>query len=106
MHRGFFAKAMSDYPSDPLSAKYGHSVLRAHESASFFVTLVRSLWLQQRDLAERNWFLFTHVFSCAVSDMNIRTNINRQTHDQTRLFLARFLRGALAWLWHGLLYKA
>ena len=71
MHRGFFAKAMSDYPSDPLSAKYGHSVLRAHESASFFVTLVRSLWLQQRDLAERNWFLFTHVFSCAVSDTNV-----------------------------------
>ncbi|KAI5122510.1 hypothetical protein M0805_001418 [Coniferiporia weirii] len=66
MHRGFFAKAMSDSPSDPLSGKYGHSVLRAHESASFFVTLVRSLWLQQRQLAERNWFLFTHVFSCAI----------------------------------------
>ncbi|THH09731.1 hypothetical protein EW145_g1797 [Phellinidium pouzarii] len=66
MHRGFFAKAMSDFPSDPLSGRYGHSVLRAHESASFFIILVRSLWLQHRQLTERNWFLFTHVFSCAI----------------------------------------
>ncbi|KAH8116339.1 hypothetical protein DFH11DRAFT_1506188 [Phellopilus nigrolimitatus] len=66
MHRGFFAKAMSDHPEDPLSGKYGHSVLRAHESASFFVSLVRSLWSQHKQLAERNWFLFTHVFSCAI----------------------------------------
>ncbi|EJD08184.1 uncharacterized protein FOMMEDRAFT_138150 [Fomitiporia mediterranea MF3/22] len=66
MHRGFFAKAMSDNPVDPLSGKHGHSVLRAHESASFFVKLVKSLWLQYKDLTERNWFLFTHVFSCAI----------------------------------------
>ncbi|EJD07477.1 uncharacterized protein FOMMEDRAFT_75316 [Fomitiporia mediterranea MF3/22] len=66
MHRGFFAKAMSDSPVDPLSGKYGHSVLRAHESASFFVKLVKSLWSHYKDLTERNWFLFTHVFSCAI----------------------------------------
>ncbi|KAL5492320.1 hypothetical protein ACEPAI_3767 [Sanghuangporus weigelae] len=66
MHRGFFAKAMSDNPIDPLSGRYGHSVLRAHESASFFVKLVKNLWIQYRQLTERNWFLFTHVFSCAI----------------------------------------
>lgn len=57
---------MADNPSDPLSGKYGNSVLRAHASASFFVKLVKSLWSQQKLLCERNWFLFTHVFSCAV----------------------------------------
>lgn len=66
MHRGFFAKAMTDNSSDPLSGKYGHSVLRAQESSAFFVKLIRSLWIYQQQLAERNWFLFTHVFSCAV----------------------------------------
>ena len=66
MHRGFFAKAMHDHPEDPLSGKYGQSVLLAHRSASSFVSLMRSAWAQQRALLERMWFLFTHVFSCAV----------------------------------------
>ena len=72
MHRGFFAKAMNDNPSDPLSGRYGHSVLRAQESASFFVKLVKSLWSQHKQLTERNWFLFTHVFSCAVRPADFR----------------------------------
>ena len=67
MHRGFFAKAMNDHPEDPLSGKYGQSVLHAHRSASSFVALVKSMWAQHRQLTERNWFVFTHVFSCAVS---------------------------------------
>lgn len=67
MHRGYFAKAMHDHPEDPLSGRYGRSVLCAHRSASSFVALVKSLWSQHKALTERNWFLFTHVFSCAVS---------------------------------------
>lgn len=66
MHRGFFAKALDDHPEDPLSGKYGQSVLCAYRSASSFVALVKSVWSQHRSLTERNWFLFTHVFSCAV----------------------------------------
>ncbi|KLO13295.1 hypothetical protein SCHPADRAFT_904359 [Schizopora paradoxa] len=66
MHRGFFAKALDDHPEDPLSGKYGQSVLCAYRSASSFVALVKSVWSQHRSLTERNWFLFTHVFSCAI----------------------------------------
>ena len=66
LHRGFFAKALEDHPGDPLGSKYAPSVLAAYNSACSFVGLVRSLYSQYPGLTERMWFLFTHVFSCAV----------------------------------------
>lgn len=66
MHRGFFASALQDHPEDPLSSKYAPSVLAAYNSACSYVGLVRSQYSQYPDLTERMWFLFTHVFSCAV----------------------------------------
>ena len=100
MHRGFFAKAMTDNPVDPLSGKYGHSVLRAYESASFFVQLVKSLWMQHRQLTERNWFLFTHVFSCAVSFLStIENNMCLISRSVTRLFWGLFRQNLLGWPW-------
>ncbi|KAI0741469.1 hypothetical protein C8Q80DRAFT_1109932 [Daedaleopsis nitida] len=66
LHRGFFAKAMEDHPGDPLGSKYAPSVLAAYNSACSFVGLIRSLHSQHPGLTERMWFLFTHVFSCAI----------------------------------------
>lgn len=66
MHRGFFAQALEDCPADPMGSKYAPSVLAAYTSACTFVNLVMSLFEQQKVLTERMWFLFTHVFSCAV----------------------------------------
>lgn len=66
MHRGFFARAIEDSPDDPLGSKYAPSVLAVYNGACSFVGLVRSLFSQQPVLTERMWFLFTHVFSCAV----------------------------------------
>ena len=66
MHRGFFARAIEDCPDDPLGSKYAPSVLAAYSSACSFVGLIKSLFSQQPRLTERMWFLFTHVFSCAV----------------------------------------
>lgn len=68
LHRGFFARAIEDNPEDPLSSKFAQSVLAAYTSACTFVGLVKSLHAQHPILCERHWFLFTHVFSCAVSD--------------------------------------
>lgn len=67
MHRGFFAQAMEDNPSDPMGSRYAQSVLAAYSSACSFVGLIESLFKQHPILTERMWFLFTHVFSCAVS---------------------------------------
>ncbi|EMD39039.1 hypothetical protein CERSUDRAFT_133798 [Gelatoporia subvermispora B] len=66
MHRGFFARAIEDHPDDPLGSKYAPSVLAAYNSACAFVGLIKSLYSQQPGLTERMWFLFTHVFSCAI----------------------------------------
>ncbi|KAI0953849.1 hypothetical protein AcV7_007263 [Taiwanofungus camphoratus] len=66
MHRGFFASAIQDHPDDPLGSKYGQSVLAAYNSACSFIGLIKSLYSTQPALTERMWFLFTHVFSCAI----------------------------------------
>ncbi|KAI0305961.1 hypothetical protein B0F90DRAFT_1808515 [Multifurca ochricompacta] len=66
MHRGFFARAIEDCPDDPLGSKYAPSVLAVYNSACSFVGLIKSLFSQHPALTERMWFLFTHVFSCAI----------------------------------------
>ncbi|KAF8074745.1 hypothetical protein FPV67DRAFT_1408589 [Lyophyllum atratum] len=66
MHRGYFAQAMEDNPTDPMGSKYSQSVLAAYTSACSFVGLIESLSKQHPVLTERMWFLFTHVFSCAI----------------------------------------
>ncbi|KAF6752978.1 fungal-specific transcription factor domain-containing protein [Ephemerocybe angulata] len=54
----FFARAMSDHPSDPLSSPYGASVIAAYRSAGSSVALMKNL--------HRIWFLWAHMFSCAI----------------------------------------
>lgn len=66
MHRGFFAQALEDSSNDPMGSRYAPSVLAAYQSAMTFVALVESLFKQHPQLTERMWFLFTHVFSCAI----------------------------------------
>ncbi|KAG6888567.1 hypothetical protein C0995_007356 [Termitomyces sp. Mi166 len=63
---GYFAQAMEDSPVDPMGSKYSPSVLAAYNSACSFVGLIQSLFKQHPVLTERMWFLFTHVFSCAI----------------------------------------
>ncbi|KAL0953461.1 hypothetical protein HGRIS_004693 [Hohenbuehelia grisea] len=66
MHRGFFARALEDQPADPMGSPFAPSVLAAYTSACTFVGLIESLYKQHSTLAERMWFLFTHVFSCSI----------------------------------------
>ncbi|KAJ7050553.1 fungal-specific transcription factor domain-containing protein [Mycena amicta] len=66
LHRSFFARAISDHPKDPLGSPYGTSVIAAYRSAGSLVALMRNLHSQVTDLSERIWFLWTHMFSCAI----------------------------------------
>jgi hypothetical protein len=66
LHRGYFARALEDNPIDPMGSKYAPSVLAAYRSACAFVSLINSMFKQYPALTERMWFLFTHVFSCAI----------------------------------------
>ncbi|KAK2465633.1 hypothetical protein APHAL10511_002177 [Amanita phalloides] len=66
LHRSFFARAISDHPKDPLGSPYGASVLAAYRSAGALVALMRNLYTQLQAPSERMWFLWTHMFSCAI----------------------------------------
>jgi len=66
LHRSFFARAISDHPKDPLGSPYGTSVIAAYRSAGSLVALLRNLHTQLKEPSERIWFLWTHMFSCAV----------------------------------------
>ena len=73
MHRGFFARAISDHPKDPLGSPYGGSFIAAYRSAGSLVALVRNIHSQLKELTERMWFLWTHLFSCSVCRSAIRS---------------------------------
>ncbi|KAJ7173815.1 fungal-specific transcription factor domain-containing protein [Mycena filopes] len=66
LHRSFFARAISDHPKDPLGSPYGTSVIAAYRSAGSLVALMRNLHSQLKEPSERVWFLWTHMFSCAI----------------------------------------
>ncbi|KAF8141711.1 fungal-specific transcription factor domain-containing protein [Boletus edulis] len=66
LHRSFFARAVTDHPKDPLGSPYGTSVIAAYRSAGSLVALMRNLHTQLKELSERLWFLWTHMFSCAI----------------------------------------
>ncbi|KAI0924799.1 hypothetical protein AcW2_005572 [Taiwanofungus camphoratus] len=66
MHRGFFARAISDHPQDPLGSPYGSSFIAAYRSAGSLVALVRNIHSQLKEITERIWFLWTHLFSCSI----------------------------------------
>lgn len=66
LHRSFFARAVTDHPKDPLGSPYGTSVIAAYRSAGSLVALMRNLHTQLKEPSERVWFLWTHMFSCAV----------------------------------------
>jgi hypothetical protein len=69
LHRSFFARAISDHPKDPLGSPYGTSVIAAYRSAGSLVAMMRNLHTQLKEPSERMWFLWTHMFSCAVCAM-------------------------------------
>ena len=69
LHRSFFARAISDHPKDPLGSPYGTSVIAAYRSAGSLVAMMRNLHTQLKEPSERMWFLWTHMFSCAVCVM-------------------------------------
>ena len=73
LHRSFFARAISDHPKDPLGSPYGTSVIAAYRSAGSLVAMMRNLHTQLKEPSERMWFLWTHMFSCAVCAMTLYT---------------------------------
>ncbi|KAJ3573580.1 hypothetical protein NP233_g2337 [Leucocoprinus birnbaumii] len=66
LHRSFLEKALRDYPGDTLRSPYWKSVELSFFSAQRLVAMMKNLYTQHRGPCERLWFLWTHLFSCAV----------------------------------------
>jgi len=89
LHRSFFARAVNDHPADPLGSPYGTSVIAAYRSAGSLVAMMRNLHGQLGELSERIWFMWAHMFSCAVSCRVCYTNdidLTVGTTDRLRLY--------------------
>ncbi|EGO01060.1 hypothetical protein SERLA73DRAFT_51188 [Serpula lacrymans var. lacrymans S7.3] len=66
LHRGFFAQAMTDYPSDPMRSPLGQSFLAAYQSACVVLDSTRVQYSLQPILCARVWRIWSYAFSAAV----------------------------------------
>jgi hypothetical protein len=67
LHRSFFARALSDHPTDPFQSKYAPSVLAAHRSSCHLIAAVGNLFRSAPSLVPRFWFFWVHAFSASVA---------------------------------------
>ncbi|KAG0698323.1 hypothetical protein DFH29DRAFT_941690 [Suillus ampliporus] len=66
LHRGFFAQAMADFPSDPLRSPLGRSFIVAYQCASLLITVTVDQFALQPVLCSRVWRIWSFAFSAAV----------------------------------------
>ncbi|KAG2136039.1 fungal-specific transcription factor domain-containing protein [Suillus clintonianus] len=66
LHRGFFAQAMSDFPSDPLRSPLGRSFMVAYQCASILITTTINQFTSQPVLCSRVWRIWSFAFSASV----------------------------------------
>ncbi|KAI0766121.1 fungal-specific transcription factor domain-containing protein [Trametes elegans] len=66
IHRTFFAQALLDNPTNPLSSPYAPSFLAANRCASILLRSFLHHWNRSPELCSRFWGMWTHAFSAAV----------------------------------------
>ncbi|KAI0675641.1 fungal-specific transcription factor domain-containing protein [Trametes maxima] len=66
IHRTFFAQALLDHPSNPLSSPYAPSFLAANRCASILLRSFLHHWNRSPEICSRFWGMWTHAFSAAV----------------------------------------
>ncbi|KAI0767708.1 hypothetical protein C8Q74DRAFT_1318239 [Fomes fomentarius] len=66
VHRVFFARALHDYPTDPMRSPYAPSFLAGYRSASALLSTVREQFALFPTQIARFWVLWTHAFSACV----------------------------------------
>ncbi|KAG1776453.1 hypothetical protein EV702DRAFT_971295 [Suillus placidus] len=66
LHRGFFAQAMEDFPSDPIRSPVGRSFMVVYQCASTMITATIDQFKLQPVLCSRMWRIWSFAFSAAV----------------------------------------
>ena len=81
IHRNFFARAMFDFPDDPLRSSFSPSFLATYRSAIFQLGLLRGVFAKRPQSLARMWPAWAKAISCFVSyardalRLTIRANI-------------------------------
>ncbi|KAI0794297.1 fungal-specific transcription factor domain-containing protein [Fomes fomentarius] len=66
IHRTFFAQALLDHPTNPLSSPYAPSFLAANRCASILLRSFLHHWNRSPEICSRFWGMWTHAFSAAI----------------------------------------
>ncbi|OXM82100.1 hypothetical protein C364_00207 [Cryptococcus neoformans Bt63] len=66
LHRGWFIRALREYPDEPLSSPFKHSYLSCLEACRGVVFLVRNMLILHGQLIHRRWHFFFHLFAACV----------------------------------------
>jgi hypothetical protein len=67
IHRGFFAKAITDHPLNPLRSQYAPSFLAAYRASATILQTVRDQFAVHPKLCSRFWSMWTFAFTASVS---------------------------------------
>jgi len=66
IHRTFFAKAIIDYPDDPLKSPFAVSFVTAYRSATILLQAMREGHRMLSPMMQRLWIVWAHVLCAAV----------------------------------------
>jgi len=69
LHRGFFAQALADNPTNPLKSAHSQSFLTAYKCACEILDCTRDHYARQQRLVPRVWRIWSNAFSAAVRDI-------------------------------------
>jgi hypothetical protein len=67
LHRGFFAQALTDNPSNPLQSAHSQSFLTAYKCACAVLDTTRDHYGQKPLLIARIWRIWSNAFTASVS---------------------------------------
>ena len=70
VHRGYFAMALNDFPTDPLRSQYAPSFLAGYRSACSLLSEMRDQFNKFPVQIARFWVLWTHAFSATVESFH------------------------------------
>lgn len=67
IHRNYFARALSDYPNNPLKSPFSPSFLAAYSSATSLLRVLRHEFATFPHIFLRNWPVWAHALVASVS---------------------------------------
>ncbi|KAH8080733.1 fungal-specific transcription factor domain-containing protein [Cristinia sonorae] len=74
VHRGYFAMALNDFPTDPLKSQYAPSFLAGYRSACTLLSEMRDQFARFPVQIARFWVIWTHGFSAVVMLASVVTH--------------------------------